>query len=118
VHVTNALKAARELNTALRVLGATYPEIRAGIGVSSGLAVAGNIGARQRVEYTVIGDPVNEASRLTDLAKGYASCVLASSRAVFHAIGPEQDRWDYVGAIALRGRDELTETYEPAPTGR
>jgi adenylate cyclase len=118
MHATNALTAARELNTALRVLGATHPEIRAGIGVSSGLAVAGNIGARQRVEYTVIGDPVNEASRLTDLAKGYASCVLASSRAVFGAIGPEQERWDYVGAIALRGRDELTETYEPAPTAR
>jgi adenylate cyclase len=116
LHATNALKAARELNTALRVLGATYPEIQAGIGVSSGVAVAGNIGARQRVEYTVIGDPVNEASRLTDLAKGYASRVLASSRAVFGSIGPEQERWDYVGAIALRGRDDLTETYEPAPT--
>ncbi|HVT76745.1 MAG TPA: adenylate/guanylate cyclase domain-containing protein, partial [Acidimicrobiales bacterium] len=118
LHATNALKAARELNTALRVLASTYPEVQAGIGVSSGLAVAGNIGARRRVEYTVIGDPVNEASRLTDLAKGYTSRVLASSRAVFHAIGPEQDRWDYVGAIALRGRDELTETYEPVPTGR
>ena len=118
LHATNALKAARELNTALRVLGARYPEIQAGIGVSSGLAVSGNIGARQRVEFTVIGDPVNEASRLTDLAKGYTSRVLASSRAVFSAIGPEQDRWDYVGAIALRGRDELTETYEPVPTAR
>src|SRR5262249_55515904 len=83
LHSTNALTAARELNAALRVLGARYPEIQAGIGVSSGMAVAGNIGARQRVEYTVIGDPVNEASRLTDLAKGYASRVLASSRAVF-----------------------------------
>jgi len=114
LHATNALTAARELNTALRVLGASHPEIQAGIGGSSGNAVAGNIGARKRVEYTVIGDPVNEASRLTDLAKGYASRVLASSRAVFSAIGPEQERWDYVGAIALRGRDELTETYEPA----
>jgi adenylate cyclase len=117
LHATNALAAARELNTALRVLGARHPEIQAGVGVSSGVAVAGNIGARQRVEYTVIGDPVNEASRLTDLAKGYTSRVLASSRAVFRAIGPEQDKWDYVGAIALRGRDELTETYEPAPVG-
>ena len=118
LHATNALTAARELNTALRVLGATHPEIQAGIGVSSGTAVAGNIGARQRVEYTVIGDPVNEASRLTDLAKGYTSRVLASSHAVFSAIVPEQERWDYVGAIALRGRAELTETYEPAPTGK
>jgi adenylate cyclase len=118
LHATNALTAARELATALVVLSADHPEIQAGIGVSSGVAVAGNIGARRRVEYTVIGDPVNEASRLTDLAKGYTSRVLASSKSVFAAIGPEQDKWDYVGSIALRGRDELTETYEPAPTGQ
>ncbi|HUR77208.1 MAG TPA: adenylate/guanylate cyclase domain-containing protein [Acidimicrobiales bacterium] len=114
LHATNALTAARELAAALRVLGAQYPEIAAGIGVSSGTAVAGNIGARQRVEYTVIGDPVNEASRLTDLAKGYSSGVLASSKSIFSAIVAEQDRWDYVGSIALRGREEATETYEPA----
>jgi adenylate cyclase len=117
-HATNALTGARELATALAVLGARYPEIQAGIGVSSGVAVAGNIGARNRVEYTVIGDPVNEAARLTDLAKGYVSRVLASSKSVFSAIGPEQERWDYVGSISLRGRDELTETYEPVPTGQ
>lgn len=116
MHATNALRASRELATALRVLAAQHPEVQAGIGVSSGLAVAGNIGARRRVEYTVIGDPVNEASRLTDLAKGYTSRVLASSKSVYKAVQPEQDRWDYVGAIALRGRDELTETYEPAAT--
>jgi adenylate cyclase len=40
----------------------------AGIGVSWGTAVAGNIGAAERFEYTVIGDPVNEAARLTELA--------------------------------------------------
>jgi adenylate cyclase len=113
-HATNALTAARELATALRVLGAQHAEIQAGIGVSSGVAVAGNIGARKRVEYTVIGDPVNEASRLTDLAKGYNSRVLASANSVFKAIQPEQEKWDYVGAISLRGREELTETYEPA----
>ena len=86
--------------------------------MSSGVAVAGNIGARRRVEYTVIGDPVNEAARLTDLAKGYTSRVLASSKSVYHSIALEQERWDYVGAIALRGRNELTETYEPAPLDR
>jgi adenylate cyclase len=117
-HATNALTAARELATALEVLGANYPEIRAGIGVSSGLAVAGNIGARNRVEYTVIGDPANEASRLTDLAKGSPGRVLASSRSVHTALAVEQQRWEYVGSVALRGRNELTETYEPADSDR
>ena len=54
-------------------------------GRSAGLAVAGNIGAANRFEYTVIGDPVNEASRLTELAKLRPTRVLASSSAVYFA---------------------------------
>ncbi|MGV7846687.1 adenylate/guanylate cyclase domain-containing protein, partial [Mycobacterium kansasii] len=54
-----ALAAARELGRQLN-----HSEIRAGIGVSAGTVVAGNVGESRRYEYTVIGDPVNEAARL------------------------------------------------------
>ena len=63
-------------------LVAELPELDAGIGVSAGPAVAGNIGAEQRFEYTVIGDPVNEAARLCELAKRRPERVLASLAAL------------------------------------
>jgi adenylate cyclase len=44
-------------------------QLDAGIGVAAGQVVAGNVGAKERFEYTVIGEPVNEAARLCELAK-------------------------------------------------
>ena len=79
-HAARALRAARRLRTELDGLSAA--DLDAGIGVSSGVAVAGNVGAAARYEYTVIGDPVNEAARLCDAAKQRPSRVLASDAAV------------------------------------
>src|SRR5919202_6552380 len=56
----DALRAARLL---AERLDREVPEVDFGIGVSAGRAVAGNVGAEHRFEYTVIGDPVNEAAR-------------------------------------------------------
>ena len=55
------------------------PECPAGIGVAAGQVVAGNVGALERFEYTVIGEPVNEAARLSELAKSRPLRVLASA---------------------------------------
>ena len=55
--------------------------------MSSGRVVAGNVGTEARYEYTVIGPAVNEAARLTDVAKGRAVKVLASSETVRRAAG-------------------------------
>ena len=81
-----ALAAARELHDELLpVIGSA----EFGIGVSSGRAIAGHIGALARFEYTVIGDPVNEAARLTELAKLEDGHVLASAVAVSGALDAE-----------------------------
>ena len=53
-----------------------------GIGVSAGPVFAGNIGAENRYEYTVVGDAVNEAARLADRAKDFDGRVLCSGAAL------------------------------------
>jgi adenylate cyclase len=106
---------------ALRVrLVEEVPALDFGIGVSAGVAVAGNIGAEERFEYTVIGDPVNEAARLCELAKRRPERVLASDAVLERATGPEAARWKFGDSVLLRGRDSKTRvaipTGRPAPT--
>ncbi|HYD10148.1 MAG TPA: adenylate/guanylate cyclase domain-containing protein, partial [Acidimicrobiales bacterium] len=108
-----ALRAARALHDELRRLSAAHPGVDAAIGVSSGTVVAGNVGTESRYEYTVIGRPVNEAARLTELAKDRASRVLASGDALARA-GDEARWWADRGTVALRGRNEPTQIAEPA----
>lgn len=107
----NALSAAR---TIARRLADEVPEVKAGIGVSAGNVVAGNIGAYQRFEYTVIGDAVNEAARLSEEAKSRPKRVLASSVAVKAAGESEREHWTFDGEVVLRGRKEATRLAEPA----
>ncbi|MBI5644405.1 MAG: adenylate/guanylate cyclase domain-containing protein [Deltaproteobacteria bacterium] len=44
--------------------------LKMGVGLDSGTVIAGNMGSQARMDYTAVGDAVNMASRLTDLAKG------------------------------------------------
>lgn len=105
-HPTHALRAARRLR---EVVG----PLDFGIGVSSGLVVAGNIGSEARFEYTMIGDPVNEASRLTEAAKQRPGRVLAACRTLERAGASEIHLWHSAETLLLRGRPEPTETCEP-----
>lgn len=108
------LRAARELGDRLRD---EVPELRAGIGVSAGPAVAGNVGAAERYEYTVIGDPVNEAARLTDLAKDVPAMVLVRGDLVGRA-GDEAGHWEQLEPVVVRGRSEPTPVATPGASAR
>jgi adenylate cyclase len=119
----HALRAGRGL---ARHLAEQLPGLHAGIGVSAGAALAGYVGGVRRYEYTVIGDPVNEAARLTELAKQAPGGLLASGAAVLLSEGPEARHWQLGDAVTLRGRNQPTrlasvaayETQDRELTGR
>ncbi|HET6910541.1 MAG TPA: adenylate/guanylate cyclase domain-containing protein [Mycobacteriales bacterium] len=97
---TCALLAARLLRDRL----ADINGLSAAIGVSSGDVVAGNVGTRERFEFTVIGDPVNEAARLSELAKTRPERVLVSAAVLDTADPAECAHWESAGETVLRGR--------------
>jgi len=100
-HAARALRAAAALP---RELTLSAIPLTAGIGVATGPVLAGFIGTPERYEYTVIGDVVNVAARLCELAKDEPSWAMADLRTVEAAGMPEE--WDDPVRVRIRGRRE------------
>ena len=109
-----ALAAARAIATRLPE---AVPGCDAGIGVAFGPVVAGNLGEQRRFEFTVIGDAVNTAARLTELAKVEPGRVLTTAATV-RAAGERAERrhWEDAGELNLRGRLEPVASARRADT--
>ena len=65
----------------------------------------------------MIGDPVNESARLSELAKRDPSRPLAAGRAVDAAAAGEARHWERMETLTLRGRTAETVVYAAMPTG-
>lgn len=83
-HQEAAVKAALGMREALKQFNAQgkYPAVSFGVGVHSGGLVAGNVGTEARLEYTVLGDTVNVASRIEGQTKTAGSQILLSEAVV------------------------------------
>src|SRR5882672_10844152 len=112
-HAARAVKTALDMRTAIAALGARrramgQDPFEVGIGVSLGEVVAGTVGTEERMEYTVIGDSVNVASRLQDRAKP-GSILL--TRRTYDAVRDVVDAKS-LGAMKVKGKEEEVEVYE------
>lgn len=82
-HVESACLAALRLSAASQALNEKRkaeggPVMRTRVGIHTGTAIVGNVGASDRMNYTALGPVVNLASRLEGLNKYYATCILVS----------------------------------------
>ena len=80
-------------------------------GLATGPVMVGNVGAPTRMNYTVLGNTVNVANRLEHLCREVSCDVLATEKVV-QAAGKELI-WRRVGPVAVRGKKEIIEVFEP-----
>jgi adenylate cyclase len=115
-HIANACRAALQAAAAGRRLsekwrGLGRPGFRTRFGLHTGPAVVGNVGARERINYTLVGAVANQASRLEGMNKVYGTEVLASGEVA----NATADRfvWRHIDRTMAVGTTEIHDIHEP-----
>jgi adenylate cyclase len=114
-HAWSAVKSALDMRRRLVLfnrdrLDKGQPELRVGIGLSSGEVVSGNIGSQRKMDYTVIGDGVNLSARLESITKQYGCDIVLSE----HTYERCKDKiWvRELDLIRVKGKLEPVKIYE------
>jgi adenylate cyclase len=114
-HAENACRCALAVEQKLRVFNANLkaqglPELRTRFGIHTGTAVVGSVGAKERLQYTAMGDTVNVASRLEGMNKVYGTTILASSAVV--ALCGDAIVFRALGEAQVKGRATALQLFE------
>jgi len=111
-HPIYAINAALDMIDNLEIFKSEYgyKDFDIGIGIHTGYAVVGMVGAQQRYDYTVIGDTVNLASRIEGLTKNCAQILVSET-----TMKVAKDHFDFIprGEFQVKGRNEAVRVYEP-----
>ncbi|MBS0618027.1 MAG: adenylate/guanylate cyclase domain-containing protein, partial [Spirochaetes bacterium] len=107
--VTNAVRCGLAMHAALKIFNTARSangqnEIRIGVGIHAGEAFVGNLGGEGQLEYTVIGDVVNTASRIEHLCKKAQADFLISEAVATEIDGGIEHQ--KIGIVKIRGREQ------------
>ena len=115
-HALNAINTAREIIDVVSQNTFCGHQLSGRIGITTGDVVAGNVGAKDRLNYTVHGDIVILAARLEQLNKEYSTNVLIAASTVENVQNLKPAKFsslyfDEIGNISVRGKEEQVIVY-------
>lgn len=116
-HAAQAVRTALAFQERVKLLSEKFKakhglELRCGVGVHTGDAVVGTIGAEQRLEYTAIGDTINLGSRLESITKEYHVSIIISESTYEEVKGQFLTR--YLGEVKVKGKEIPVKIYAVA----
>jgi len=103
------VRAGREIIERIRAIDfGVGQRITIGVAINTGICMVGYIGSEERMEFNALGDPVNVAFRMQELARPYRLVVGPATMAAI----VDKYATHRIGAVSLRGREKPVQVYE------